>query len=366
MTLRPRRVVGIGPAIAIGLDDHVELAHPEILQSACLSEHHSAAPRPAVATAPAWLGVCLGARSSHDYYWGTHPPGLLRKAIPKPSASSSGNTNTQKITSGSRSIPSAGRPADASTPTTGRSSAREFLAGKPDSAPGGRLVLSLISASLFPQVPAGEAHEHIFQARLPRGQVFKLRATAVQTSFNNTGIVICGSRTLSDMSPSSLRTASTPGNSFHLSAPCTPSEPPLDGKFDHVMSTEMIDQLRRTSSRDYLTVIDNHQPVTKLLGLIHVMRSQQHRATRLLKVPHDVPKLPPTLRIKSGGRLVQKQNLRISHQRRRHSQPLLLAARQLSHPGIRLSPQVARRRALLPLDAALGRNWQTSQSSRAP
>ena len=29
------------------------------------------------------------------------------------------------------------------------------------------------------EIPAREAHEHIFQARLPRGQVFKLRATAV-------------------------------------------------------------------------------------------------------------------------------------------------------------------------------------------
>ena len=49
-------------------------------------------------------------------------------------------------------------------------------------------------------------------------------------------------------------------------------------------------------------------------------------ASRLLEPLHQVPQVPPRLRIEPGRRLVQKQQLRVAHQRARHRQPLLLPA----------------------------------------
>ncbi len=44
--------------------------------------------------------------------------------------------------------------------------------------------------------------------------------------------------------------------------------------------------------------------------------------------------------IEPGGRLVEKQNFRIAHQRRRHCQTLALSSGELSHPGIGLFGQL--------------------------
>ena len=53
---------------------------------------------------------------------------------------------------------------------------------------------------------------------------------------------------------------------------------------------------------------------------------------RLAKLADDLPQLPPRLRIQPRRRLVQKQQLRVPHQRAGHRQPLLLPAGKISHP----------------------------------
>ena len=81
-------------------------------------------------------------------------------------------------------------------------------------------------------------------------------------------------------------------------------------------------------------MIDNGQAIAQALGFVHVVRREQDRAARLLEAANDVPELAPALGIEAGGGLVQKQNLGIAHQRRRHGQPLALPARKLADPGI--------------------------------
>src|SRR5262249_955319 len=59
-----------------------------------------------------------------------------------------------------------------------------------------------------------------------------------------------------------------------------------------------------------------------------------HRAAALLEATHNPPKLPAALGVQAGGRLIEKQDARISHQGRSHRQPLLLPAGELSHPAV--------------------------------
>src|SRR5688572_10908314 len=63
------------------------------------------------------------------------------------------------------------------------------------------------------------------------------------------------------------------------------------------------------------------------------MRRQQHGAAAGLELLENAPQLPPRLRIEPGGRLVEKQQVRIAGQRAGDRQPLLLPARQLAHPA---------------------------------
>ena len=83
-------------------------------------------------------------------------------------------------------------------------------------------------------------------------------------------------------------------------------------------------------------MVDDGEPVAQALGFVHVVGGKQHGAAGALKLAHDLPQLAPALRIEARGRLVEKKNFRIAHQRRRDRQPLPLAARELSHPGVGL------------------------------
>src|SRR6516225_3338935 len=73
-------------------------------------------------------------------------------------------------------------------------------------------------------------------------------------------------------------------------------------EFDHVRSTEPLDQLHRRAFGDDLTVIDDGETIAETLGLVHVVRGQENCAAIVLKVAHNVPELAAALRIEAGGR----------------------------------------------------------------
>src|ERR1700722_11567513 len=83
-------------------------------------------------------------------------------------------------------------------------------------------------------------------------------------------------------------------------------------------------------------MVNNCEAVAQALGLVHVVRGEEHGAAVALKGADNVPKLTAALRIKTGGRFVQKENLRIAHQRSRNREPLALASREFAHPRVGL------------------------------
>src|SRR5208282_1182465 len=89
-------------------------------------------------------------------------------------------------------------------------------------------------------------------------------------------------------------------------------------------------QLARRSQSDHFSGVDNSDAVAKAFRLFNVMRRQQDR---LLLPPHlldDVVNFAAHLRVKTGRRLIEKNHLRIIHQRHRQREPLLLAAGKLA------------------------------------
>ena len=83
-------------------------------------------------------------------------------------------------------------------------------------------------------------------------------------------------------------------------------------------------------------MIHNRHPVAQPLRLIHIVRSQDNGAAGLLEPVDQVPQVTPRLRVETGGRLIEKQQLWIAYQGACHGQPLLLAAGQRAYARVAL------------------------------
>ena len=68
--------------------------------------------------------------------------------------------------------------------------------------------------------------------------------------------------------------------------------------------------------------------VAQSLGFVHVVRRQQDRAAGFLEFLDEVPQLTPRLRIETGRRFVEKEQIGIADERAGEREALLLAARE--------------------------------------
>ncbi|SHV90723.1 Uncharacterised protein [Mycobacteroides abscessus subsp. abscessus] len=75
-------------------------------------------------------------------------------------------------------------------------------------------------------------------------------------------------------------------------------------------------------------MIDDHQLVGQLLGLLHVVRGQHHRDAVPAQAVDQLPHHQPRVRVHAGGRLVEKNQLWPAYERARQREALLLPARQ--------------------------------------
>src|SRR6185436_9394224 len=80
-------------------------------------------------------------------------------------------------------------------------------------------------------------------------------------------------------------------------------------------------------------MIDDRDTIAQTLGFLHVVRGQNDRSPFRLELGDEVPELATRLRIESGGRLVEKQQLRIPDERAGDGEPLLLSAGQSADAG---------------------------------
>src|SRR5262245_14601782 len=100
-------------------------------------------------------------------------------------------------------------------------------------------------------------------------------------------------------------------------------------------------------------MIDDGDAVAQNLGFIHVVRREHDRASHRLELGDQLPELPPRLRIESGGWLVEKEQVRLAHNRARQREALLLSARQLAHSRTALFAQLDERDHFVDWTAAL-------------
>ncbi len=105
---------------------------------------------------------------------------------------------------------------------------------------------------------------------------------------------------------------------------------------DDARRTQRLDKTTRRSLRDHLAVIHDRDPITERLGLVHVMRREHNRAAVGPESREQLPELATRLRIEACRRLVEKQQVRITRERARHREALLLAAGEFPHPAAAL------------------------------
>ena len=79
-------------------------------------------------------------------------------------------------------------------------------------------------------------------------------------------------------------------------------------------------ELLRAALGDQPSAVEDGDPVGELVGLIEVLRGEEHGRAVVGQALHDLPHRATTARIKAGGRLVEKDDLRRADQRHRQVQ----------------------------------------------
>ncbi len=120
-----------------------------------------------------------------------------------------------------------------------------------------------------------------------------------------------------------------------------------------MLGAESGDERAWSIESDDLAAIDDGHAITQQLGFVHVVRRQQDGAA-LGSVPRQqVPQLAARLRVEPGRRLVEKQQVGLSHQRAGQREPLLLSAGELADPAGALRVEFDQRQHLVDRAAAL-------------
>ena len=102
------------------------------------------------------------------------------------------------------------------------------------------------------------------------------------------------------------------------------------------MAVDSAIRLARRAGGDDAAAIDDRDPIAELLGLVDVVRGQQHRVAVAFHLRDFGVQFAARLRIEPGRRLVQKDELRVVDERQRDGEPLSLPSRQRVEAGVRL------------------------------
>src|SRR5678815_628995 len=97
-------------------------------------------------------------------------------------------------------------------------------------------------------------------------------------------------------------------------------------EFNDLISAERFDQLGGCPERNDFSMVHDRDAITEARRFLHVMSRQQNRPTTRTKLFDYVPQRETCLWIEPGGRLIEKQQLRITDERTGNGEPLLLTA----------------------------------------
>ena len=106
-----------------------------------------------------------------------------------------------------------------------------------------------------------------------------------------------------------------------------------------LLAAELAHQFDLVLDQDDLALVDDADPVGHLLGLFDVMGGEDDGDARRAQRPHQLPHVLAQFDVDAGGRLVEKQDLRLVRQRLGDQHPPLHAAGQRHDPGVFLVPQ---------------------------
>src|SRR5215510_15277624 len=101
----------------------------------------------------------------------------------------------------------------------------------------------------------------------------------------------------------------------------------LNLQLDQVAARHSGLELRRRAHLQELAFVHDRDSLTKLICFFHVMRREEDRLAFCVELAQQIPDRATSLRVKAGGRLIEKQNRRIVHQRASDLQPLRHAPR---------------------------------------
>src|SRR4051794_11386337 len=83
-------------------------------------------------------------------------------------------------------------------------------------------------------------------------------------------------------------------------------------------------------------LLDDRHAIAQGLGLVEVVRRQEHRLAELLERAHDVPRRTARCRVEAGRRLVEEDQLRVAHERQGEVEAAQLPAAERPRVRIRL------------------------------
>jgi hypothetical protein len=91
----------------------------------------------------------------------------------------------------------------------------------------------------------------------------------------------------------------------------------------------------RGAKRDDLPVVDDRYPIAELVGLVEVVRGEEHRgSTEVSQRPEQRPQVGSVLRVEAGGWLVKEQHQRLMHHAERDLEPPALTAGVGTHRAV--------------------------------
>ena len=108
------------------------------------------------------------------------------------------------------------------------------------------------------------------------------------------------------------------------------------GALHDMLYSDRGNELTRSPSRYDLTVVHDRHAIRETLGFFHVVCRQEDRAPGPLELVDEIPELPAGLRIESGRRFVEEQEVWIADKRAREREPLLLSPGEHADPRVTL------------------------------
>ena len=113
---------------------------------------------------------------------------------------------------------------------------------------------------------------------------------------------------------------------------------PADADLDDVASGQRLQLIRRAGG-DRPAMVDDDHVVGQLIGLLEVLRGQQHVSAAADERPDRLPQLDPAPRVEPGRRLVEEQESRRADEARAEVEAATHATRVVAHEAVTIVGQ---------------------------